>query len=193
MKAYLYDVKRYYCDEEYPHEDEFIVVSDNELKRKMEAERVYEWYVQNSKENLEKSVLGEPQFVEDDLYLENSKKEIHWEELQERHSWQHEHRPRGISCVFRGGALEPVEDLSNEDIKDLKKSIEYFMDEHRAKGCSYLFVSSKWKLDGRRRYGKIAVFEASSIKLASDIAQLEFLSHKCETIFINWCCPIYVV
>ncbi|MEN8133599.1 MAG: hypothetical protein ABFS45_26235 [Pseudomonadota bacterium] len=193
LKAYLYDVKRYYTGEEYPSEDEFIVACDDEAKRDKEASRVYEWYVENAKENLTNSALGKPQLVEGKFFLEDTKELINWRDLQERQMAQHKTRPRGIGCVFRGGAPEPYEDFTKEEMSDLRESIEHFMDEHRAGDNSYLFIGSRWRLEDRLRYGKIAVFEACGIELASDIAQLEFLSQTSETVFINWCCTIYVV
>jgi len=193
MKAYLYDVKRYYTDSEYPNENEFIVVVNSEKDRDEEASRVYEWYLEQAKPGLTNTVLGEPQLIEDELYLEDMRKTINWRILKKRQLEQHKNRPRGIGCTFRGGSPDPQEDSTNEEIEDLKESIKYFMGEHRLGDESFLFVGSKWKLKNRLRYGKIAVFEACGIELASDIAQLEFISPKHETVYVNWCCPIYVV
>jgi hypothetical protein len=193
VKAHLYDIKRYYSGEEYPKEDEFIVVSsDNEI-RDSEAKRVFDWYVENSKTNLRESVLGSPQLVENNMIGELSSSRIDWEKVQRRQLKQRESRPRGIGCVFRGGSPESAGDLTKEEVFGLRESIEYFMKEHRIDEEPYLFVGSKWKQETRLRFGEISLFEACGIELASDIAQLHFLSEKCETTYINWCCPIYVV
>ncbi len=144
---------------------------------------------------MHKSVLGKPQLVESNLIHEYSKNRIDWEDIQERQFKQHKNRPRGIGCVYRGGAPAPEsgEDLSKEEILELKESIEYFMEEHGNGSESFLFVGSKWELETRLRFGKIMLFESCGIELASDISQLEFLSPKLEITYINWCCPIYIV
>ncbi len=192
MNAYLFDVKRYYSGEEYPQEQEFIVVSNNDAKRNEEANRVYQWYVNNAKPNLVQSILGHPQILEKSMVREHSQVDIDWLEIQQRQIEQHKNRPRGIGCTFRGGSPEPIEDYTKEEVEDLRGSIEYFMDEHRTSSNLYLFVGSLWRLDTRLRFGKIVLFEACGIELASDIVQLEYLSQKPETTYVNWCCPVYV-
>lgn len=195
MKAYLYDIKRYYLGEQYPIEGEFIVISNDDKKRDGEANRILNWYAENSKKQLHKSVLGSPQLVESILIHECSKSQIDWEDIQQCQLKQNESRPREIGCIFRGGAPAPEsgESLSKEETLELKESIEYFMEEHRNSGKSFLFVGSRWELETRLRFGNITLIEACGIELASDIAQLEFFSQKLETIYINWCCPIYIV
>lgn len=64
MKAYLYDVKRYYPDSAYPNVKEFIVSSNSRKARDEEASRVYEWYLKHAKPGLTNSTLGVPQLVE---------------------------------------------------------------------------------------------------------------------------------
>lgn len=192
MKAFIYDVKRYYRDSDNNDEKEFIVASNSLPARDKEARRIYAWYVKQAKQGLVNSDLGDPLAVENELYQEDARKAINWRDLMARQLEQNKTRPRGIGCIFRGGSPESKGELTNEDMLDLRASIEYFMQEHRNGQASYLFIGSKWRLQDRSRYGKIAVFEACGIEFAADMAQLEFLSPKGETVLTDWCCPIYV-
>jgi len=192
MKAFLYDVKRYYRDSEFPDEKEFIIASNSQPARDKEARRVYAWYVKQARSGLVNSEIGEPLPVENELYREDAKSAIVWRNLMARQVEQDKSRPRGVGCIYRGGSPESQGELTNEDMLDLKASIQYFMQEHRNGPASYLFVGSKWRLQDRSRYGKVVVIEACGIELAADVAQLEFLSAKNETVLTDWCCPIYV-
>jgi len=191
LKAFLYDVKRYYSGQEYPSENEFIVASDDKSNRTKEASRVYQCSVENAKPNFQKATLGQPQILESKKILESSQVDIDWKIVQQRQLKQC--RPQEIGCTFRGGYPGSNSYISRLEMNERRASIELFMNEHRNSSDACLFVGSNWDSETRRRYGRIVLFEACGIELASDIAQLEFLSQKIEITYVNWCCPIYIV
>jgi hypothetical protein len=113
--------------------------------------------------------------------------------LQSQVLKQGETRPKGVGCIFRGSLREAQEPYSVTEFEDLKQSIRYFMDEHRVKGASFIFIGSLWEKKLRQCKEGVALFEASSIELAADIVQLHYCVEVPETTLTEWCYPIYIV
>ena len=124
--------------------------------------------------------------------MENAQRAASWEDLQNRVKVQVETRPRGTGCIFRGPTDIDEGLYVPEDLEMLEESIRHFMDAHRAGEENYIFVGSKWDRETRFRLSPVKLFEASSIQLAADIVQLNFLGPNKALTLTEWGCPIYV-
>jgi len=195
MEPYLYQIKLHPHDNSKHSEFEFTVVGNNLDRRDTEAQRIGEWFRENSNPVAESFTLAKPMNVNDFLVTEHNEYQIDWNEAQKRVENQRNTRPRGTGCVFRGSSPERNEAMpySDGELVELQESIEYFMDDHRVAGESYLFVGSLWRKDKRLRYGEICIFEASGIQLAADLVQIRFLSEFPRITLTEWCGPISVI
>jgi hypothetical protein len=193
MKADHYNLLLYHPAAEYPTEHEFIIVSSEVSARSAEVSRITEWYQLHSKQPVEKTLLSTPAPIDSVLISEDHSSPADWQELRDRVESERKTRPRGDGCIFFGASDKLKADLPTADLEDLRGSIRYFMKEQRVQGPEYLFIGSAWDETTRMRTGKIGLFQASSIQLASSIVHLHYLGRRSVLTLTDWCCPICIV